>query len=260
MPATVLITGASNGIGAALAARYARDGVRIALVARNRERLALTEAHCRDLGALDVHTGAIDVRRRPDVIRWIEEFDRAHPVDIAIANAGVLTGISAKHPIEDAELSYQLYETNVMGVVNTVHPLIAAMAARRRGQIAIVSSLAAFIPLAHMPSYSASKACMLSYGQSLRASLRPYGVRVSVICPGYVATEMTDQVHGDKPFLMSAEAAAERIVAGLERNRPIIAFPTLFSGLTRLGGLLPEPVRRLASGRFSAEISSFERR
>jgi short-subunit dehydrogenase len=253
MPATILITGASQGIGAALAARYARDGGRLALVARNRERLAAVEADCRRLGAAEVRIAAIDVRDRETLGTWIESLDRAYPVDTVIANAGVLSGIAPGAASEDAEASHRLCETNILGVMNTLHPLIPAMVARRAGQIAIVSSLAAFIPLPHMPSYSASKACMLSYGQSLRALLRAHGVRVSVACPGYVDTAMTEQVRGAKPFLLSADDAAARIVAGLERDRAVIAFPFLLSCLTRLGGILPGPVRRLSS-RFSGKI------
>src|SRR5258708_37049306 len=93
MPATILITGASQGIGAALAARYARDGGRLALVARNRERLAAVEADCRRLGAAEVRVAAIDVRDREALGTWIESLDRAHPVDTVLANAGALSGI-----------------------------------------------------------------------------------------------------------------------------------------------------------------------
>jgi len=118
------------------------------------------------------------------------------------------------------------------------------MMARGRGQIGIVSSIAAFIPLPDAPSYSASKSAILTYGLALRSALRRSGVGVSVICPGYVETPMMDQESGPKPYAMSAQSAAVIIVRGLAQNRSIIAFPFWFALITRLGGLLPDRVRR----------------
>jgi short-subunit dehydrogenase len=119
------------------------------------------------------------------------------------------------------------------------------MMARRRGQIVIVSSIAAFIPLPDSPSYCAAKAAVLAYGLSLRAALEPYGISVSVVCPGYVKTPMMMRESGWKPFSISPERAAKLIVRGISLKRPIIAFPYLFALATRLHGLLPERVRRL---------------
>jgi short-subunit dehydrogenase len=136
-----------------------------------------------------------------------------------------------------------LIETNVIGALNAVHPLLERMLARRRGQIAIMSSTAAFDPAPDLPSYSASKSALLSYGLALRAAAGAQGVRVSVICPGYIDTPMTGQISGPKPFTISAAAAAERIHRGLEQDRPVIAFPWLFALMSRLAGLLPFRVR-----------------
>jgi short-subunit dehydrogenase len=118
------------------------------------------------------------------------------------------------------------------------------MMSRGHGQIGIVGSLAGFIPLPDAPSYCASKSAVLSYGLALRSLLRPHGIGVSVICPGYVTTPMTQQESGWKPFEMSAERAAALICRGLARNRPIIAFPFLLALLSRIGGILPDRVRR----------------
>ncbi|HEU0215437.1 MAG TPA: SDR family NAD(P)-dependent oxidoreductase [Stellaceae bacterium] len=243
MPKTIVITGASSGIGAALALRYARDGVRLGLLGRSEARLERMAAECRRLGA-EVELGTVDVRARAEMFAWLEKFDAAHPVNLLFANAGVMAGRPDDGPMETAKASHALVETNVLGTLNTIHPLLPRMMARRAGQIAIVSSIAGFIPLADAPSYGASKAATLSYGLALRALLDEHGIRVSVICPGYVRTPMMEQESGPKPGAIEPAAAAELIVRGLERNKPVITFPFLFSLMTRIGGMLPDRLRR----------------
>lgn len=244
MPRAILITGASSGIGKALARHYARDGVRLALVGRDRSRLETVAQECRKRGA-NVEFAAIDVRSRAPLAEWITAFDRNTPIDLLIANAGLMAGTPPTGGIEAADAGHRAMETNVLGVLNTVQPLLTPMMARGRGQIAIVSSLAAFLPLPDAPSYSASKSAVLNYGLSLRALLMPHGVAVSVVCPGYVETPMMRRESGAKPFKMSAKRAAALIDAGLARNRAVIAFPFLLAWATRLHGLLPDGLRRL---------------
>jgi short-subunit dehydrogenase len=243
MPRTIVITGASSGIGEALALCYAREGARLGLLGRNRERLDRVAAACRSHGA-EVHTASIDVRARQDIRVWLEGFDEASPVDLLIANAGVLTGTTPDGEIETAEESHALIETNVLGVLNAVHPLLPRMMSRGHGQIGLVGSLAGFVPLPDTPSYCASKSAVLTYGLALRSLLRRRGIRVSVICPGYVTTPMTQQESGWRPFEMSAGRAADLICRGLARDRPIIAFPSLLALLSRIGGVLPDRLRR----------------
>jgi short-subunit dehydrogenase len=125
-----------------------------------------------------------------------------------------------------------------------VQPLLPRMVARGGGQIAIVSSIAGFIPLPDAPSYGASKAATLSYGLALRGLLASQGIRVSVVCPGYVRTAMMAQESGPKPGAIEPAAAARLIARGLEHDKPVITFPFLFSLMTRLGGLLPDRLRR----------------
>jgi short-subunit dehydrogenase len=243
MPRTIVITGASSGIGEALALRYAREAARLGLLGRSQPRLDRVAAECRRLGA-EVQIGAIDVRARPEMRAWLEAFDDSHPIDLLFANAGIMAGRPADGDIESPDASHALIETNVLGTLNSVHPLLSRMSARGAGQIAIVSSIAGFIPLPDAPSYGASKAATLSYGLALRALLHKRGIKVSVICPGYVKTPMMDQESGLKPFAIEPGAAAALIARGLARDKPVITFPFLFSLMTRIGGLLPDRLRR----------------
>ena len=243
MSRRVLITGASSGLGHALAVHFARSGARLAITGRDAERLSGVAAECHALGA-DVATKVIDVRTRAEMADWIVQTDRDQPLDLVIANAGVMSGTPPLGAMEPSDAAYALIETNVLGVLNTVQPLLPAMTERKSGQIAIVSSLAAFIPLPDSPSYCASKSAILSYGLALRTLMQPHGVKVSVICPGYVSTPMSARENAKKPQQMSAEKAAAIIAKGLERNSPMIAFPRALAALTRLHGVLPDAGRR----------------
>jgi short-subunit dehydrogenase len=250
MARTILITGASSGIGKALALRLAEPGVTLALSGRDGPRLEAVAAECRQRGAT-VISHQIDARDRAAMTAWITGVDRDTPVDLVIANAGVMSGTPPQGPIEGSDEAYKLIETNVLGVLNTVQPLLAPMMERGRGQIAIVSSLAAFIALPDSPSYCASKSAVLSYGLALRALLADKGVKVSVICPGYITTPMSAREHVQKPQEMSAEKAADLIVKGLAKNRGVIAFPRMLALLTRLNALLPDRLRRSLLPRFT---------
>jgi NADP-dependent 3-hydroxy acid dehydrogenase YdfG len=224
------------------------------LLGRNVERLAATASECRALGA-DVTIAKIDVRDRAAITTWIEDFDRITPVDLVIANAGVMEGTRPGEDIEPADAAYRLIETNVLGVLNTVQPLLPRMMARGCGQAAIISSLAGLTPVPDAPSYSASKSAVINYGLSLRALLAPRGIRVSVICPGYIDTPMMRRESGVKPFKMTSARAAEVICRGLERDHALIVFPRLFGLMTRIGGLLPDRIRRWAIGPFRFTVS-----
>lgn len=252
MPSTVVITGASSGLGEALALRYARDSRSLGLIGRNRERLAAMQARCRALGC-NVETASIDVRDRAMLAQWLGEFDRGTPIDLLIANAGVSTGTPPEELLEDAAAAAEVLEVNVLGVFNTIQPILPAMIARARGQIAIISSLAGLIALPDSPAYCASKSAVLSYGLALRQRLHAAGVQVSVICPGYVASPMTARIKGWKPLEMSADAAAERIICGLARERAVIAFPWPLVVAARFGAALPDRLRRLVTRPFGRD-------
>lgn len=254
MPRTVVITGASSGIGRALACNYAAAGVVLHLAGRNAERLEAVAQECRRRGAVAV-TKLVDVTDRDAMGGWLRTVQADRPIDLLIANAGVMAGTTPDGRIEDAAASYELVQVNVLGVLNTIQPTLPDMMSRRSGQIAIISSIAAFTPLADAPGYSASKAAVLNYGLSLRDFLAETGVKVSVICPGYVDTEMFAHENGTKPFVMPASEAAQRIARGLADNRAVIVFPFLFALITRIGGLLPDWLRRWTGRGFRFTVS-----
>src|SRR5690349_6050841 len=184
-PRTILITGASSGLGAALADAYAAPGVTLALTGRDPGRLDAVAERCRAAGAA-VRGAVLDVTGRDALAAWIAEVDAATPIDLAIANAGVAAGgRDAADADADANAARRVLATNIDGVLNTVLPLVPAMRRRRRGQIALMSSLAGFRGLPGAAAYCASKAAVRVYGEALGGPLRHDGVTVSVICPGF---------------------------------------------------------------------------
>lgn len=224
VPASVLITGATGGIGGALAQIYARPGIELILQGRNEMRLAELAANCRARGA-GVRARVLDLRDRAALKAWLAEVSGQVPIDLAVVNAGVSTNVGADGSGERWEAVEELLEVNVMAAMATVDALLPPMRARRRGQIALVSSLAAWYGMPLTPAYSASKAALKAYGEALRGWLEPQGVAVNVVLPGFVRTGMSARFIGPKPFMMDAEEAARRIVRGLESNQARISFP-----------------------------------
>jgi short-subunit dehydrogenase len=174
---------------------------------------------------------------RSSMERWIREADSRAPLDLVIANAGIARdGPAASDGAEDAR-TREMFAVNVTGVLNTVLPAVHGMRARRQGQIAIVSSIAGYRGIPGSPAYAASKAAVKSWGEGLRGRLAADGIRVSVICPGFVATNRFPM-----PFLMDADRAARIIRRGLERNRPRVTFPLPMAFLAWLAGALPPSI------------------
>ena len=223
-PRSILITGASSGIGAALARAYAGPGVALALTGRHGDRLEAIAEHCAKQGA-SVTTGLLDVTERAALADWIAGVDAAQPLDLVIANAGISGGTDKAGGGEGADQVRRIFAVNLDGVVNTVIPALAPMRSRRRGQIAVLASLAGFRGFPGAPAYCASKAAVKTWGESLRGSLRGDGIEVSVICPGFVRSPMTDVNPFPMPLLMEADDAAALIVRRLARNQGRIAFP-----------------------------------
>lgn len=247
-----LITGASSGIGAALACHYAEPGATLVLHGRDATRLEAVADSCRAKGAR-VETERLDVRDRPAVAAWLRGLDAAHPLDRVIVNAAI-NGGDPGGDVEAEAMAFETVDVNLIGALNVALPCVTLMRARGRGQIALVSSLAAFAPLPDAPSYSGTKAALLAHGLALRAKLRPHGVRINVVTPGYVKTAMGGEYQGWRPLEISAEDAAARIARGLARDQDIVAFPWILAAAARGAALLPESLRRLGMSGFYFKI------
>ena len=221
-PRSILITGASSGLGAALARRYANEGVTLFLQGRDAQRLERTAAACREYGAT-VHCQQVDVTDAKAMQTRIEEADRILPLELVIANAGISAGLGDGG--EPADQARKVFSVNIDGVMNTLQPVIPAMVARKTGQLVIISSLAGIRGLPSCPAYAASKACVRSYGEGLRGWLAGHGVAVNVVCPGFITTPLTQVNDFPMPLIMSAEKAARIIARGLAKNRARIGLP-----------------------------------
>lgn len=260
----ILITGATSGIGEALALHYAKSEAKnLFICGRNEQRLQTVTLKCQKLGAA-VFSRIIDVTDRQAMKQWINECCQKAPLNLVIANAGISSVDN------DIDSTYQTFETNITGVLNTIAPVLENYQNRNKekkgGQsslddfiartkqkkkafhlslwdklhlarsgneffhtedkaVAIVSSMAGYHGLATCPAYSASKACVKAWGEALRVRLKPQKINVSVICPGFVRSRITDKNTCPMPFFMEADKAAEIIARGLAKNKGIIAFP-----------------------------------
>jgi len=221
MPRCVFITGTSSGLGAALAAHYAREGATLGLVARRADALqavaarfpaptAIYPADVADLGALRAAA---------------EDFLGRHGVpDIVIANAGVSVGTLGAED-EDLPVLERVLATNVVGLAATLTPFVAPMRSRASGILAGIASIAGFRGLPGAGAYSASKAAAITWLESLRVELRGSGVSVVTICPGFIDTPMTRVNRYAMPFLLSVEEAARRIARVIDRKRSFAVVP-----------------------------------
>ncbi|MBO6756943.1 MAG: SDR family NAD(P)-dependent oxidoreductase [Roseibium sp.] len=249
----IVLTGASGGIGQALAHQFANEGVRFALISRDPDRLKAQATGLESKGS-DVEWAAIDVRDRAAVHAYLQDLDSRHPIDLVIANAGVTAGLGPGRSREgDPETDRQI-DVNYRGAVHTATAVVDNMRARGRGQIVLVSSLAGMRALPDMPTYSATKAALIAYGHALRGWLKPSGVTVTVLCPGFVTSPMSARHKGAKPFEMSAERAAVLMRRAIDRKAAFYAFPFRLAAGIYLQNLLPAGIADLFMGGFDAEI------
>ena len=243
-PGSILITGASAGIGEALALHYARTGVTLFLSGRDRERLDAVVDACVARGA-EAQGWIGEVTDASALRQWIEACNEARPLNLVIANAGIALGSIKIDGLHEAAVGS--FAVNVEGVFNTIHPALECMGQRKpfpvaNAQVAIMSSVMGYAGTARSPAYSASKAAVKSYGEGLRGAFRGTGIGISVICPGYVASRMIGSDSG-MPFLIPADKAADIIARGLARDKPRITFPWQVMLLARLAINLPAFLR-----------------
>lgn len=239
MPNVIFISGASRGIGRALAHCYAKPGVHLILLARNESKLKKVSDECQNQGATTQYA-AIDLRDTKKLSQFINDVDCKTPINLMIANAGISTTLQPNWLPETDKDRNAALNINLLGTLNTIHAVVDKMIARKQGQIAIISSLASMRGLPQSPSYSATKAALRIYGQSLRCWLAPNNIQINVVCPGYVKTDMSSNLIGPKLFLISSEKAAKIIQSGLEKNKSCIAFPWQLNILMKLANTLPD--------------------
>jgi short-subunit dehydrogenase len=250
-PRSIVITGASGGIGRALAAELAAPGRTLLLLGRDRKRLdAAVDAAARRGATAEV--AAVDLRDGSRLAEVIAAFDAAHPVDLLVVNAGVKTG--NRDGIEASGQGERVVTVNLLSAIRTVETLLPALRARGAGWVAIVGSLAGVAPHADLLSYSASKAGLHAYATALRRGLRGSGVGVTTVIPGFVDTPMTERQAGPTPMRVTAEAAARRIARGIERRRAVVAFPLPLILAAWLLERLPASVSDTVTARFRADI------
>lgn len=247
---SVVISGASRGLGAALACRLAAPGVRIGLIGRDAAALERVAAAVAARGA-EPCPAVQDVRDAGGMARLLAGWDAAAPVDLVVANAGIAAGTRPGGAPEGLAAAHEQVAVNLLGAMNLVEPLWPAMRARGHGHIGLVASLAAFRGLPDSPGYCASKAGLWAYGEALRAGLRPAGLRVTLVAPGFFDSAMGARWEGPRPLSISAEAAAAKLERALRRGAAQLAFPWPLAWALRLSPLLPAAwvdgcVRRMA--------------
>ncbi|MDB5990954.1 MAG: short chain dehydrogenase family protein [Herbaspirillum sp.] len=239
----IFITGASSGIGEALARYYAQQGAELGLVARRQEMLDKLRNSLPGTAQQRHRIYALDVNDHQALADAAADFLSAGAVDIVIANAGISHGTLTEHP-EDTAVFAQILATNVTATVATFSPFITAMKARapdqvRRCRLVGIGSVAGIRGLPGAGGYSASKAAVISYCESLRVELRASGIKVVTIAPGYIDTPMTRGNRYGMPFLMPVERFAARAAAAIEAGDSYRVIPWQMGIVAKFLRLLP---------------------
>ncbi|HET7085711.1 MAG TPA: SDR family NAD(P)-dependent oxidoreductase [Rhizomicrobium sp.] len=235
---TILITGASSGIGAALARAHARDGVTLLLWGRDEARLRETEAQCRALGA-QTAIQSFDLSDTAGFAARLAEADKAAPIDLAIFNAGLGGTVPDSAYAEAPQSAQAIAQVNFVAPVVGASVLADAMARRGGGQIVLIGSISESFPLPMAPTYAATKAGLRLFAEALGLRLRRHGVSVTLVSPGFIDTPMSRKVTEPKPFLMTADAAAAVITRKIAARARVIVVPWQFAVIRALAGLLP---------------------
>ena len=251
-PKTILITGASSGIGAALARvhakAYAKAGVTLLLWGRDEARLDEIARQCRALGAV-VHTQSFDLRDAAGFVTRLSAANSQSPIDLAIFNAGLGGTIAKGEFAELPERSQAIAEVNFVSPVSGANALAAAMAKRGHGRIVLVGSISESYPLPMAPTYAASKAGLRMFAEALGLRMKKFGVEVTLVSPGFIDTPMSRGVNEPKPFLMDADRAAQIIALKIALGARVIVVPWQFRVMRAFTELLPRAMVRWVMSR-----------
>ncbi|MDH5464008.1 MAG: SDR family NAD(P)-dependent oxidoreductase [Thiovulaceae bacterium] len=231
----IVITGASSGIGAGLARKYATANNHLFLLARREDRLSSLKTELEALGAT-VSTYTVDVTDFTVMQNIALELSQKS-LDLIILNAGISTGHSGD--VTPFELAKKVYETNLLSLHAFLEPLIPALKVQKQGHIVFISSLASLLTMPTSLVYGSSKRAMNAYAEGLRFMLHPFNIDVTTIKPGFIVTELTDKNDFTMPFLLSLEKGVERISNAIKKKKKIYAFPLRFVLIIKLLNLLP---------------------
>ncbi len=235
----IIITGASSGLGEAMALHYAAPSQRLVLMARREDRLNDVAERCRAQGA-EVETVIADVTDFGRMRRIGEELAQGD-IGRIIFNAGVSVGHSGGvTPFEDFE---KLFKTNFLSVHALLEPIIPKLIAQGSGELVFISSLASLLTMPTSIAYSSSKRALNAYAEGLHYQLSPHGIKVMTIMPGFIDSEMTRKNRFKMPFLLTTEAGVERIADAIERKKIRYAFPFRFYLMIRIVSLFPQSLR-----------------
>ena len=235
---TLVISGASSGLGLALARHYLERGATIAAFARRGELLQTLSAEFPG----KVFCYALDVRDSSAIQHAANDFiTRVGLPDVVIANAGVSVGTLTEYA-EDIDAFQRVMDINVLGIVKTFQPFVAMMRAAKRGTLVGIASVAGFRGLPGASAYSASKSAAISYLESLRVELHGSGVKVVTICPGYIKTPMTAVNPYPMPFILDADEAAQRMIRVIEQQNAYTVIPWQMGIIGRVLKLLPRSI------------------
>jgi short-subunit dehydrogenase len=241
-PMHILLTGASGGLGTALARHYAKAGVRLSLWGRDEARLGALAQACRDAGA-QAQVRSLDITDVGAAVAAIEAEDAACAIDLAIFASGLGDIRAAGDRVEDAGLVTRLGMVNFVAPTTLAAALAARMAERGAGRIVLVGSAAAFHALPFAAAYSGTKAGLARFAQALQLGVRAHGVTVTLVSPGFIDTAAGRKVPGPKPLLMKPDAVAARIARAAARGEAHAVMPWPFKALRWFDRLLPAPLR-----------------